>query len=418
MGHPRSLFARVKHQTLETLVDNLLASKVRDPKKGLEKLKEWTGLKADLTIEEQEVRKSMDRTLVSILRPKATVLLEHALKEMKYPDQHLVKDMRNGFHLTGWMRNSHVFVPEPRPPKSTVQMQLALAPALTAKLRMGTLDGAAEKAWSETKEEMAKGWIQELVRPNLHDYMVARRFGVFQGEKCRVIDDGKAAGIDSTVGLPERYDVTFLSALLVKAMEDPRSRGTKLLGRTLDLCSAYKQYGVSPEDRSQILIAVRDTDADVIRYFTPCALPFGTTGSVSGFLRTSASTWALGTMQIGLCWANYFDDFPTFALNDDAPLVAECASTLMDILGIDFATTRKKATTFSSSCRGLGLILDLEQFGEGLVTLRHTPERVDELRQAMDRYLSEDRLTAVEAESLRGRLHWFSTFSVGKPVVP
>ena len=153
-------------------------------------------------------------------------------------------------------------------------MQLALAPAgnkvLTAKLRMGAIDKAAEKAWKETKEELAKGWIRELEHPNLNDFMVARRFGVFQGEKCRVIDDGKAAGINSTVGLPERYrlrDVTFLSALLVRAMEDPRSKGTKLVGRTLDLCSAYKQYGVSPADRSQILIAVRDTVSDAI--FTP-----------------------------------------------------------------------------------------------------------------------------------------------------
>ena len=119
-------------------------------------------------------------------------------------------------------------------------------------------------------------------------------------------------------------------------------------------------------------------------------------------------------MQVGLCWANYFDDYPTFALSDDAPLAEDCASTLMNMLGIDFATTGKKATKFSSSCKSLGLLFDLEHFGEGVVTLRHTPERVEELRQTIDRYLAEDRLTALEAESLRGRLHWFSSYLFGR----
>ena len=102
----------------------------------------------------------------------------------------------------------------------------------------------------------------------------------------------------------------------------------------------------------------------------PRALPFGATGSVSGFLRTSTSTWALGAMQIRLCWAKYFDDFPTFALTDDAPLVEECAALVMNILGIDFATAGKKASSFSKSCKGLGLIFDLDKFGEEVVTLK------------------------------------------------
>ena len=160
---------------------------------------------------------------------------------------------------------------------------------------------------------------EELENPNLTDYMLARRCGVMQGPKCWVIDDGKAAGVNSAVGLPEKYglrDVTFLSALLVKAMEDPRSKGTRILGRTLDLCSACKQYRVDPGDRSRILIAVRDTGHDRIRYFTPCALPSGATGSVSRFLRAA-----------------------------------------------------------------------LARFGEGFISLKHVPERVEELGQTLEQYL-------------------------------
>ena len=86
----------------------------------------------------------------------------------------------------------------------------------------------------------------------------------------------------------------------------------------------------------------------------------------------------------------------------------------MNILGIDFATAGKKATSFSESCKGLGLIFDLDKFGEGVVTLRHTPERVEELRQAIDRTLADDKLSSMDAESLRGRLHWFSSYLFGR----
>ena len=50
----------------------------------------------------------------------------------------------------------------------------------------------------------------------------------------------------------------------------------------------------------------------------------------------------------------------------------------------------------------------------GYVTLKHTPERVAELRQALEHYIDADKLTPVEAASLRGRLHWFSSYLFGR----
>ena len=41
-----------------------------------------------------------------------------------------------------------------------------------------------------------------------------------------MIDDGKASGVNQTVGLPEGcrlHGVEFIAALLAKALDDPRS---------------------------------------------------------------------------------------------------------------------------------------------------------------------------------------------------
>ncbi|CAE7480360.1 unnamed protein product [Symbiodinium sp. CCMP2592] len=243
------------------------------------------------------------------------------------------------------------------------------------------------------------------------------RFGIIQGAKTRVIDDGKAAGINQTVGLPERFrlhNIDFISAFLVWAMMDPRAKGKQVSGKTIDLKWAYKQYAVDPSDREIFRILVLDTCSRKPKFFGAAALPFGTTGSVAGFLRTSAATWHIGSALLGLSWCNYFDDFPLFSLDEHCPCAESCAEALLDILGITFAREGKKATEFSKQCRALGLIIDLSEFGNGVVYIKHTPERIQELRQTLTRILDSGLLESSEAEALRGRLHWFSSFLFGR----
>ena len=148
--------------------------------------------------------------------------------------------------------------------------------------------------------------------------------------------------------------------------------------------------------------------------FGACSLPFGTTGSVSGFLRTAAATWHVGVVKIGLAWCNYFDDYPMLSLRSHVAQSDQCAKRLLDLLGIAYATSGKKATEFNTIFRALGLLFDLSKFGQGEVTLTHTKERVQELREALTKISSEDSLEPAEAEALRGRLHWYCTFLFGR----
>ena len=341
-GHPKSLLTRVPDPALQKLVDNLLGSRLKEPGAGLDKLEEWETRRTASQVDESKIRETMDPIVNRILKGKEIVLLEQLLNEYKFPDSHLVSDMRSGFALSGWVRNSKLFVPFLRPPRSTVAMQLALAPAKKAlverTLNVQLEGNVAEETWAETQAEASKGWITEDKDASMEKHLVAPRFGVDQGTKVRVIDNGKMAGINSTIGLPEKFrlhDVTFIAAFIVCALGDKRSKGAQVSGKTLDLKSAYKQYATRPEDRELMRIAAKDMSDGAVRLYKPCALSFGTTGSVSGFLRTAAAAWFLGTEAVKLCWGNYFDDYPMFALDQDTEASEACAQGLMNVLGIE-----------------------------------------------------------------------------------
>ena len=197
-------------------------------------------------------------------------------------------------------------------------------------------------------------------------------------------------------------------------MLDPRSEGVSISGRTLDLTAAYKQFAVHPLDRDVLRIGVKDTTSGRVRTFKVNSLPFGATGSVSSFLRCAAATWFLGSHALGIPWTNYFDDFPIFSRDEDCEITDEVAMTFLDILQIYFAREGRKATKFAKSFKALGLVIDLSCFSDGFVTIGHTKERGEELHSMITKILEANRLSHAEAESLRGRLHWYTSFLFGR----
>ena len=72
------------------------------------------------------------------------------------------------------------------------------------------------------------------------------------------------------------------------------TKGKGLLGRTFDLKSAYKQFGVDVPHSEKLRIAVKKPGGGVA-FFKVLALPFGATGSVSAFLRISSAIAFIGS---------------------------------------------------------------------------------------------------------------------------
>lgn len=108
-----------------------------------------------------------------------------------------------------------------------------------------------------------------------------------------------------------------------------------LLGRTFDLKSAYKQFGVDKEHAERLRIAVKRPGGGVA-FFKVLALPFGATGSVAAFLRISSAIAYVGTKGLEIPWSVFFDDYTALSpagLENDTTFYAEA---LFKLLGINF----------------------------------------------------------------------------------
>lgn len=99
-----------------------------------------------------------------------------------------------------------------------------------------------------------------------------------------------------------------MSRSLAKAASANSARPA-VLGRTYDLKSACKQFGLCKDDRDILRLATwcPETGSPVLLGLN--ALPFGAVGSVAGFLRISVALWYIGTVGLGPCWTSYFDDY-------------------------------------------------------------------------------------------------------------
>ncbi|CAE7232725.1 unnamed protein product [Symbiodinium sp. CCMP2592] len=439
-GHPKC-FLDQDVPSLDLLVENLLGDVPCD--ESLDRLLEWETLSKRTKSVEDEARLSWPPHVQEVLKGKNTELLKQLLQEYDYPDVKVVDHMREGFRLSGWVFRTGVYPVEARPPATTMKRQLASARprnlATLAKLRSQPLDDVTQRAWEETQAEVDRGWIFEVpccaarctartaqsggctkdfsACLGIGGVLIARRFGLRQTDKVRVIDNCKSSGYNQTIGLPERFrlhGIEFLCALIVRAMKDARSLITPILGRTFDLTAAYKQYAVHSEDRAIMRIGARDTDTGAVRLYGVNSLPFGATGSVAGFLRTSAASWFLGCRALRLAWVNYFDDYPCLCKASAHAHVDRIVDRFFGLLGILYACEGRKAVPFAKTFKALGILVDLENFCSGEVTLKHTPERIASLSASLQSVLDSDCLSQPEADRLRGKLHWFASFLFGR----
>ena len=350
------------------------------------------------------------------------LLLDEILRETSFKDTELISDLKEGLRLTRWMRDTGLFAKFVRPPELDVHSLLYqskdLSPLTFEKLSKSTSDDLSAKAWEETKLEEEKQWIWRDDSCAIQDVVLARRFGLRQKNKVRVIDDGKECGLNLARGLPEKFTlqgVDFVAAVILEASKTAGGSRLDLRGKTFDLVSACKHYPLHPEDRSLLRVGVWDTDSERVRIYGFNVLPFGATGSVAGFLRVANALWSVGCHALGIPWCNFFDDFPTLASAEETVDIASSVLEMFSLLGVEVATEGKKATQFSQVFAALGLEFDLTEICEsGSFIVRHTSARREELNDTLADVLSSKTLRRKEAETLRGRLRWYNSYLFGR----
>lgn len=196
---------------------------------------------------------------------------------------------------------------------------------MLASVRSSGDDEIDREVFAKTQDEVACGWLDgpidvSALEPNA---VVSRRFGIRQssGEvvKIRLIDDFTASNVNQTVQVENAPKLHTLDIVAALCMELLRQHGTtEWLGKTIDLSSAYRQLGISPQSRWVSYIAVYDPSTKTAKIYSMRALPFGASRSVYSFLRVAHSLWWLGCVALKFPWSSFFDDFITLCRKCEA----------------------------------------------------------------------------------------------------
>ena len=421
VGHPFDFKADLPPALRQVVCKNVRGSDYSLAKRRLQFVAKWSARAKALEEKEKQLHESLPKHVRDTLKGKRLLLWQEMIQEYDLPDKNLISDMQEGFKLSGWLPTSGAFPLQSRRPEYSLETLKLLAAGLNRvtleKAEKRQEDALESLTWEETLAEEDSSWIWRCNEDDLDSKVVARRFGIRQGLKIRVIDDCTACGLNNTVGLTERmviHSIDFMASLLSHAVREADPSCGPLCGRTFDLKSAYKQFAISTADRELLRLVVNVAGSKERAIFGFNSLPFGAVGSVAAFLRVSMSVWQIGVLGARLLWTSFFDDFSVVSkasLVKNAGFVVE---SLFSLLGLSFAREGKKAPPFSQLFRMLGLEVDLSGFEQRVVKIGHTEERKIELQHFIQQIKLDQSLDLKTAERLRGRMNFFEGHCFGR----
>ena len=413
-GHPKDLKRHVGQAVQEVLTENFHKPPYSLAKKRLEFIKKYTSKAESNKLDELKLRAKMPDHIRKLMQGKRIALMGEMLADLNFPDENLIADITNGFKLSGWMPESNIFSKQVKSPVLTVDALLASTRSFNEKvwkqLQLQQEDDLERDTWRETEAELEQGWIWEDTDASWTDKVVARRFGIRQGQKTRVIDDCTVCGLNLTVGTKEKFHlhtIDQICSMINTSFELSAGAHCPVLGRTYDLKHAYKQFGLCERDRKVLRIAVRKPGKTTPTLVGLNALPFGAIGSVAGFLRISFAIWWIGVFGLGLAWSAYFDDYSVLTRPELESNTTWAVTALFNLLGLQYAETGPTCPPFATVFKMLGLSIDLSHAETKKFTVGHTSERRTELLSSLLDILEKGEITSKEAERLRGRMLFF-----------
>ncbi|CAE7564337.1 unnamed protein product [Symbiodinium sp. CCMP2456] len=340
---PSDLLHCVEQETTQTVFD---LSKIRVAK--------LRALLQDLAAghaEEQALPDTLPAEVARVTAGKCTVALKKTLERLGHRDSRCADEIREGFPLVGWLPPSGLWKMDLKPPVVPPCVLLAHQKRLTEKSREAALHSAgahlAPQVWRETSAEESKGWLSLICKEEAR--VVSPRFGITQKNKIRVIDNFKASLVNAACGTTEKIQVDGVDRVISLCRALLRAKPSsqrRIVGRTWDLQSAYKQLAVRDADKAFAHICLRDEEG-ALRFAQLHALPFGSVASVHPFLRCSEAIKCVARRALLLAITSFFDDFTVVTSSEAAALVSQLVESLFRALGWTVATDAKNNSPFS-----------------------------------------------------------------------
>ena len=202
----------------------------------------------------------------------------------------VVDELLNGTSLVGEVPDCGIFEKKFKHADMTVEQLEALSQGEKRKhfhsCSSSGDDEVDNLVYQKTLEEVDLGWAAgpfsfEGLPENA---VLSRRFGLRQPNKIRLIDDLTGSKINNTVQSsesPKPQNIDFIGALLLQFLQLQSSQ--KVVGRTYDLKSAYKQLAIAQESLTFAFVVVFNPTSRKPEAFQLLAAPFGATRSVYSF---------------------------------------------------------------------------------------------------------------------------------------
>lgn len=407
-----------------------------------------------LQLEEDKLHEQLPEHRQKLVADKRTLLLAEMCRDAGVPDNGLLELQLAGTPLTGVSGSTGLFEDAEACQPAMDDVQLMKSSRWSRKMVAGresnTMDMELNKdVWEITMKEVEKGWLQgplsdsqvkSLVGPL---YVVSPRFGLRQSDKVRPIDDMSISLVNSSFAASYSLELDGVDGIAVLARtmagavtDDGRvslklSDGSSLegslhfsldvtaartiLGRTLDLDSAYKQLLVRQSSLWSSVLQVRDC-AGQPHLFLSQVLPFGASAAVYSFNRFSKALQIIGSRLFSLTWTCYFDDFTQFdlaALGDSSQTTAEG---FLDLVGWKFSMKDTKRCPMAASFSVLGVTVDLSASKSGIVVVRNKESRVLQIKQEIAEIIRSGSFSTAVASSLRGRLQFAESQTFGRAI--
>jgi hypothetical protein len=120
VGHPRSVALQLPPDLQKVMEWNRDAKATEIFQHRIDFVKQWTSRAKELVPKDAELLAQAPPHLQSLLRNKRLALWQEMLEYYEYPDKDLVRDIVQGFPLTGWLPDSNVFPKDYKPPSINV----------------------------------------------------------------------------------------------------------------------------------------------------------------------------------------------------------------------------------------------------------------------------------------------------------
>ena len=299
------------------------------------------------------------------------------------------------------------------------------------------------------EDEVSKGWAagpftQHQV-DELHGkgrWIAARRFGIWQSsagkQKYRPIDDYSRFGQNGTASVIEKLDhsgideVIGVAKVMISAIatgwakfidsdgqlwEGPVNQAwarSKVVGRTLDLKSAYKQLAISKQDLRMAVTCVYHPGWGGAAFYQNFALPFGAVASVYAFNRCARTLERIINAHSLVVTSSYFDDFPQLDLDLVAKTGESSTETLLNALGWRFDNEGDKYKHCQQEFVVLGAQLSLRS---ETIIVQNLPRRWMQISEQIENTLRNGTWTPLDAMRLTGRLNYVRSMVAGKPLI-